>query len=50
MNMEPNQTAIAYDRLCKDLVSCRVRPGERIPVSLISKELSISPGPVQAGC
>ena len=47
MDLEPNQTAIAYDRLRKDLLACRVRPGDRIPVSLISKELSISPGPVR---
>ena len=47
MNSEPNQTAIAYDYLCKDLQACRVRPGERIPITLICKELSISPGPVR---
>ncbi len=47
MNVEPNQTAIAYDHLRRDLLACRVRPGDRIPVSLISKELSISPGPVR---
>jgi len=47
MKIESNQTAIAYDYLCKDLQACRVRPGERIPVSLICKELSVSPGSVR---